>query len=257
MNTPPLPFSKEVFLRLRGQQELCNMLSTELAQSRAWPWPMRESCILNPHITLKPTTTLNTDKHPANKRPVVWETVMMTLSCKQANMPQEMSPSMIVLARLTSWPGPSAIFDTSNYFHYRFTVWCPETSQFPRAQTDVFKLLPLSNQQFKSQSNKRSSTLITLRIKNLEPASVWHFCFMNDWNHLSKQLAIAFLKWCNSGERIVVCSSNSDALGWFSGQSHQRWYLATWGWNKQLCLPLLAAAFNRLIDLMSNHAAHC
>lgn len=62
---------------------------------------------LNPHITLKPTTTLNTDKHPANKRPVVWETVMMTFfflqrSCKQASMPQEMSPGMIVLARLTS-----------------------------------------------------------------------------------------------------------------------------------------------------------
>lgn len=131
------------------------------------------------------------------------------------------------------------------------------SSHFPRAMCDVFTLLPLSNQQFKSQSIKRSSTLITLRIKNLEPASVWHFCFMNDWNHLSKQLAIAFLKWCNSGERIVVCSSNSDALGWFSGQSHQRWYLATWGWNKQLSLPLLAAAFNRLIDLMSNHAAHC
>lgn len=112
------------------------------------------------------------------------------------------------------------------------------SSHFPRAMCDVFTLLPLSNQQFKSQSIKRSSTLITLRIKNLEPASVWNFCFMNDWNHLSKQLAIAFLKWCNSEERIVVCLSNS-AL-WVGSQ-----------------VKATSVGIWRLGDETNNYLSHC
>lgn len=112
MNTPPPCFSKEGSW---GQQELCNKLSRVSAEQSPtctddWELPF------SPHVSLISTTMLRIDKHPANKRPVVPDMMMMRVMtffsfwCP-ANILQEMSPSK--LFSQTS-PGSTYFFITTH-----------------------------------------------------------------------------------------------------------------------------------------------
>lgn len=85
MNTPPPSFSKEVSWGLGANGSYATRWAQSVSTGPSVTPTNEGERPFDPHMTLRPTTMLNIDKHPANKRPVVSEMTMTFLFRGPAN----------------------------------------------------------------------------------------------------------------------------------------------------------------------------